>query len=96
MGLFKAKNDDKKIKTKTGQVSLVEMLEDLKTQKALVVETFDRDHESDTRITNVLSGLELCMAQLETLVRRLDNITETLVEQSEARIKPWYVRIFCP
>lgn len=88
MGLSTRKNNNK---------TLLEMLEDLKGQQAHVVETFDRDQsESGQRISDVLSGLELCMAKLETLVHRLDNVAETLVEESDARSKPWYVRIFCP
>ncbi|CAM9096496.1 unnamed protein product [Ectocarpus sp. 12 AP-2014] len=94
MGLFKY---NKQKKNNTGEVSLLEMMEDLKTQQAVVAETLnDRDRESELRITSVLSGLEQCMAQLETLVRRLDNVTETLVEEIDAQAKPWYVRIFCP
>jgi uncharacterized protein YukE len=79
------------------QPSLRDMLKDLRSQQAQLVGTCDRDQEaSDQRITAVLTGLEECMAKLETIVKRLDTVAETLVEQHDAQRKPWYVRIFCP
>lgn len=88
MGLFKSNSD---------KASLREMMEELKSQQSQIVDNFDRDQdESGQRISSVLSGLEQYMHQLETIVKRLDTVTETLAEQSDARTKPWYVRIFCP
>lgn len=82
---------------KKDKASLRDVMEDLKSQQSQIVETFDRDQgESGQRISAVLTGLEVCMAQLETIVQRLDSVTETLVEENDARMKPWYVRIFCP
>ena len=92
MKFLKKNNDDKR-----DQVSLRGMMEDLKSQQSKLTETFERDQdESGQRISSVLSSLEVYMAKLETIVKRLDNVTETLVEQSDERTKPWYVRIFCP
>ena len=92
MKFLKKNNNDK-----SDQVSLRDMMEDLKSQQSQIAENFDKDQdESGQRISSVLSGLEAYMAKLETIVKRLDNVTETLVEQSDARMKPWYVRIFCP
>ena len=85
------------LKKNSDQVSLRDMMEDLKSQQSQIAEAFDKDQdESGQRISSVLSGLEAYMAKLETIVKRLDNVTETLVEQSDERSKPWYVRIFCP
>lgn len=84
----KKNNTDKSDKVSS---SLCDMMKDLKSQQSQIVETLDRDS-----ISSVLSGLEVCMAQLETIVKRLDNVTDALLEQSDARTKPWYVRIFCP
>ena len=92
MKFLKKNNDDK-----SDQVSLRGMMEDLKSQQSKLTETFERDQdESGQRISSVLSSLEVYMAKLETIVKRLDNVTETLVEQSDEQTKPWYVRIFCP
>jgi len=74
---------------KTKTESLRHIVEDLKTVK-------DDQDASCGRVSDALSDLELYAAKLHTIVRRLDNITETLVQESDARVKPWYIRIFCP
>lgn len=72
-------------------------MEDLKTQQGQLVQSIrDDQDESGQRVSVVLSDLETYMAKLETIIQRLVNVTETLVEENDARIKPWYVRIFCP
>jgi len=77
--------------------SVRKIVEDLKSQQIQLVKTFGKDHDlSCQRISNALSDLEIYMEKLETIILRLDNITETLVDESDARIKPWYVRLFCP
>lgn len=82
---------------KSDQPSVRKIVEDLKSQQVHLVQTFGQDHDlSCQRISDALSDLELYAAKLETIILRLDNITETLVDESDARIKPWYVRIFCP
>ncbi|CBN80425.1 EsV-1-127 [Ectocarpus siliculosus] len=79
------------------QTSLRRIVEDLKTQQTQLVRSFEEDqHTSCQRVSDALSDLELYAAKLQTVVRRLDNITETLVQESDARVKPWYIRIFCP
>ena len=72
------------LKKNSDQVSLRDMMEDLKSQQSQIAEAFDKDQdESGQRISSVLSGLEAYMVKLATIVKRLDNMTETLVEQSD-------------
>lgn len=77
--------------------SLRSMLEGLKKQQGQLVESIHHDQdESGNRVSIVLSDLETYVAELEKIVGRLADVTAALVEQSDARIKPWYVRLFCP
>ncbi|CAM9286940.1 unnamed protein product [Ectocarpus sp. 13 AM-2016] len=79
------------------KTSLRDIVEDLKTQQTQLVQSFEGDQDTSCqRISDALSDLELYAAKLQTIVRRLDSITESLVQESDARVKPWYVRIFCP
>lgn len=78
-------------------VIMRQLMEDLKEQQGQLVHSIREDEdESGHRVSVVLSDLETYMAKLETIIQRLVNVTETLVEENDARIKPWYVRIFCP
>ncbi|CAM9139475.1 unnamed protein product [Ectocarpus sp. 8 AP-2014] len=79
------------------KTSLRHTVEDLKIQQTQLVQSFAEDQDTSCRrISDALSDLELYAAKLQIVVRRLDNITETLVRESDARVKPWYMRIFCP
>ena len=81
----------------SGRASLRDMVQDLKTQQEQIVDSYDKEQdESSDRISNVLGGLEACLEKLETVVKRLDDVTETLLEQTDVPTRPWYVRIFCP
>ena len=81
----------------SGRASLRDMVQDLRTQQAQIVNSYDREQdESSDRISNVLGSLEACLEKLETVVKRLDDVTETLLEHTDVPTKPWYVRIFCP
>ncbi|CAM9108554.1 unnamed protein product [Ectocarpus sp. 12 AP-2014] len=84
-------------KAKKDEPSIRDMVQDLKSQQEQLVQTFDEEQDlSCQRISNALTDLELYTSKLQTIILRLDNITETLVDESDLRIKPWYVRIFCP
>lgn len=86
-----------KIYISNNKTSLRQTVEDLKIQQTRLVQSFEEDQETSCkRIADALSDMELYAAKLQTIVRRLDNITETLVQESDARVKPWYIRIFCP
>lgn len=92
MPLFKAKEKDKK---KNG--SLGSMVEDLQRRQTQLVEAFGQDQgQSSERISKALSDLESYVVKLDAVVSRLENVADTLVEENDARIKPWYIRIFCP
>ena len=85
------------LKPDNKKTSLRHIVEDLKTQQTQLVQSFEEDQDTSCqRVSDALSDLELYAAKLQTIVRRLDNITETLVQESDARVKPWYIRIFCP
>jgi len=81
----------------SGKASLRDMVQDLKTQQAQIVDSYDREQDDlSDRISNVLGSLEACLEKLEIFVKRLDDVTETLLEQTYVPTRPWYVRIFCP
>lgn len=87
-----------RFRNKDKSTNIRDMVDDLKKQHEQLVDTVRRDEdETGNRVSVVLSDLETCMAKLETVIQRLANVTDTLAEQqSDARIKPWYARIFCP
>lgn len=87
MGLFKKRGGDER-------ADIRGMVEDLQQQhQQLADSTHSEQQASGQRVSVVLSDLETYMAKLETIIERLANITEEL---EDSRIKPWYVRIFCP
>lgn len=87
MGIFKKKGGDESAEIRG-------MVEDLQEQQKKLADSTHSDQQATgQRVTVVLSDLENYMAKLETIIERLANITEEL---EDSRIKPWYVRIFCP
>lgn len=87
-----------KFRNKENGTSIRNMMEDLKKQHEQLVDTVRQDDdETGNRVSAVLSDLETYMAKLETIIQRLANVTDALADkQSDVRMKPWYVRIFCP
>ena len=87
MGLFRKKGVDE-------CADIRGMVENLQEQQKKLADSTHADQQaSGQRVSVVLSDLETYMAKLETIIERLANITEEL---EGSRIKPWYVRIFCP
>ena len=73
------------------------MVEDLRQQQSQLFESIRNEQDdSGQRVSSVLSDLETYMLKLETIIERLANVTEALVEEIDVAQKPWYVRIFCP
>jgi enoyl-[acyl-carrier-protein] reductase (NADH) len=89
MGLFTANRGS------SNNDSLRNMVTDLKSQQDDIVKIISEDQNAEERVSDVLSELEMCMLKLDTIVHRLDILTEALVEQRDEGVRPWYLRIFC-
>ncbi len=82
------------------QPSVLEILGEVKGQQERLVQAITNGQdENDKRASTILSDIGAHVEKLEAVIDRLASLAEVLVEHHEnedQRIKPWYVRIFCP